>query len=495
MGAAGLSAIFSLSTRDAHGNVRTDSDGDDLAFAASQRSEGHGFDTAYDRTSGPADAHLTAAVAPFDAIAGAYSLSYFTEIAADVTGVVTLGGVGVPGASPFVAKIRHGAVDPSRVTVVGEGLDGAVRGGGVATIRILARDAFGNAIPYTSVGGGRFRIAVEPRSLVTVTQPSPAYPRVSGEGSGSGSTVTDRYADRYAAEGGYVVSNAAEFASVRIVVTLGDAVLADRRAKVVEPSGRSYSPATSVAHGDGLAPAGVAGENRTFFLTPRDEDGVALTSRDLTPPAAAFRTLVTKSGDVESSSSSFEAKVVEGSDPNDGSPFLEVTYSATGAGVYDVAVDGCEWNFTSSACDGPFRALVVRPNDFVPPVAQPVRVTIRPGPSDAAGSVATLRSTSAVVGQNVVVELRAFDANGNPRGTTTASTRATSGPSPRRCDRGATKGRKVAAAAASPSRFAPPWRPRLTARPGPPSISTSRPLRRLERVRTTSSRRSSLATR
>ena len=156
-------------------------------------------------------------------------------------------------------------MDPSRVTVVGEGLDGAVRGGGVATIRILAKDAFGNAIPYTSVGGGRFRIAVEPRSLVTVTQPSPAYPRVSGEGSGSGSTVTDRYADRYAAEGGYVVSNAAEFASVRIVVTLGDAVLADRRAKVVEPSGRSYSPATSVAHGDGLTPAGVAGENRTFF--------------------------------------------------------------------------------------------------------------------------------------------------------------------------------------------------------------------------------------
>ena len=226
--------------------------------------------------------------------------------------------------------------------------------------------------------------------------------------------MTDRYADRYAAEGGYVVSNAAEFASVRIVVTLGDAVLADRRAKVVEPSGRSYSPATSVAHGDGLTPAGVAGENRTFFLTPRDEDGVALTSRDLTPPAAAFRTLVTKSGDVESSSSSFEAKVVEGSDPNDGSPFLEVTYSATGAGVYDVAVDGCEWNFTSSACDGPFRALVVRPNDFVPPVAQPVRVTIRPGPSDAAGSVATLRSTSAVVGQNVDVELRAFDVHGNP---------------------------------------------------------------------------------
>ena len=141
---------------------------------------------------------------------------------------------------------------------------------------------------------------------------------------------------------------------------------------------------------------------------------MALTSRDLTPPAAAFRTLVTKSGDVESSSSSFEAKVVEGSDPNDGSPFLEVTYSATGAGVYDVAVDGCEWNFTSSACDGPFRALVVRPNDFVPPVAQPVRVTIRPGPSDAAGSVATLRSTSAVVGQNVDVELRAFDVHGNP---------------------------------------------------------------------------------
>ena len=120
-----------------------------------------------------------------------------------------MGGVGVPGASPFVAKIRHGAVDPSRVTVVGEGLDGAVRGGGVATIRILARDAFGNAIPAFAVGG-RFRIAVEPRapSLVTVTQPSPAYPRVSDmEGSGSGSSLTDRYA----AEGGYVVADGAEF--------------------------------------------------------------------------------------------------------------------------------------------------------------------------------------------------------------------------------------------------------------------------------------------
>ena len=39
---------------------------------------------------------------------------------------------------------------------------------------------------------------------------------------------------------------------------------------------------------------------------------MALTSKDLYPPAAAFRTLVTKSGDVESSSSSsFEAKVFE----------------------------------------------------------------------------------------------------------------------------------------------------------------------------------------
>ena len=142
---------------------------------------------------------------------------------------------------------------------------------------------------------------------------------------------------------------------------------------------------------------------------------MALTSKDLYPPAAAFRTLVTKSGDVESSSSSsFEAKVFEGSDPNDGSPFLEVTYSATGAGAYDVAVDGCEWNFTASACDGPFRAVVVRPNDFVPAVAQPFRVTIRPGPSDAAASSATLRSTSAVVGGVVEIELRAFDANGNP---------------------------------------------------------------------------------
>ena len=81
--------------------------------------------------------------------------------------------------------------------------------------------------------------------------------------------MTDRYADRYAAEGGYVVADGAEFTSVRVVVTSGDAVLADRRAKVVEPSGRSYSPATSVAHGPGLTPVGVAGENRTFFLTPR----------------------------------------------------------------------------------------------------------------------------------------------------------------------------------------------------------------------------------
>ena len=358
-------------------------------------------------------------------------------MAADVTGVVTLGGVGVPIAAPFVAKIRHGAVDPSRVTVAGEGLDGAVRGGGVATIRILARDAFGNAIPAFAVGG-RFRIAVEPRapSLVTVTQPSPAYPRVSDvEGSGSGSSLTDRYA----AVGGYVVADGAEFTSARVVVTSGDAVLADRNAKVVEPSGRSYSPAKSVAHGDGLAPVGVAGEKRRFFLTPRDEDGVALTSKDLYPPAAAFRMPVTKSGDsLESSSSSyksFEAKVVRGSDPNDGSPFLEVTYSATEAGAYDVAVMGATGISPRARATGLFglwwfdRTISSRcrqpgPRHDSPRTPDPSASSAtlwrrRPCPSAASSTSSFERLTPTVTVKR----------------TTTAS-RATSGPSPRRCDEG-----------------------------------------------------------
>ena len=305
-GVAGITASFNVTTFDAYGNRRFESAGDSVIFVVAHRSEGIGFDTAYDRSI-PANTNTSAVVAPFDESTGTYSFSYFTTLAGNVVGELIINGVGVPGLAPFIATIAPGKVDPSRVVVSGEGLDGAVRGGAVAQIRILARDAFGNAVSAHEV---RFKIFVDPRApLVTVTQPLPIVD------SDSGGLVY--------AEGGYVVSSKAELRSVRVIVTLGDATLIDASAAVVEPSGRVYTPETSVAIGSGLHRVAAAGEVRTFRIVPRDDKRVALIGGssmggngvDLFPPAAAFRVGVAKLG--ESRSAEYP-EISEGSDPDTG---------------------------------------------------------------------------------------------------------------------------------------------------------------------------------
>ena len=286
-GVAGITASFNVTTFDAYGNRRFESAGDSVVFVVAHRSEGIGFDTAYDRSI-PANTNTSAAVAPFDEATGTYSFSYFTTLAGNVFGELIINGVGVPSLAPFIAKIAPGKVDPSRVVVSGEGLNGAVRGGAVAPIRILARDAFGNAVSAYDV---QLKIFVDPRApLVTVTQPLPI--------------VDSDSAGLVYAEGGYVVSSKAELRSVRVIVTLGDATLIDASAAVVEPSGRVYVPETSVAIGSGLHRVAAAGEVRTFRIVPRDDKRVALiggsrvggNGGDLFPPAAAFRVAVAKLG-------------------------------------------------------------------------------------------------------------------------------------------------------------------------------------------------------
>ena len=299
-------------------------------------------------------------------------------------------------------------MDPSRVVVSGEGLNGAVRGGAVAPIRILARDAFGNAVSAHDV---RFKIIVDPRApLVTVTQPLPIVD------SDSGGLVY--------AEGGYVVSSKAELRSVRVIVTLGDATLIDASAAVVEPSGRVYTPETSVAIGSGLHRVAAAGEVRTFRIVPRDDKRVALiggsrvggNGGDLFPPAAAFRVAVAKLG--ESRSAEYP-EISEGSDPDTGSSFLEVQYSRTEAGAYTIDVDACVWDFNASACDEsvPRAGLTIKRSEFdeVEPKSS-IQITVHPGHSDHSTSYATTRGSPLVpvpVGTAVNVELRGFDRDGN----------------------------------------------------------------------------------